>query len=97
MCLSCAHMGRTLADTEFAAWLDGQLKDRGWGVRTLARRMAPGMPRVGDPVEVARRALNRYLFDGSYPGDENKALIASSLGVVEADLPDRPFRAAAAA
>lgn len=83
-------MGRGVAETEFATWLDTELKERGWGVRTLARKMDP------KDVERARRAVNRYLFDGSYPNPENRALIASTLGVEEADLPDYPFRPAAA-
>ena len=90
-------MGRQLAETDFAVWLDAQIKNRpNWGVRTVARHMAEQMPAAGDPVEVARRALNRYLFEGAYPNPENKALIASALGVEEADLPGRPFRAEAA-
>lgn len=81
---------RGIADTEFASWLDGQLKEHDMGVRTLARKMA------ADDVERVRRALNRYLLEGSYPNHENRALIAAALDVPEDDLPDAPFRAKAA-
>jgi hypothetical protein len=83
-------MGRGLAETDFATWLDAELKKRRWGVRTLARKMAP------NEVERARRVLNRCLFEGSYPNLGNRLLIATALEVEEAELPSPPFRSEAA-
>lgn len=86
-------MARTHAETPLAEWLLRQLEDRGWGVRTLARRMDPD----GDG-EIARRALNRYLFEGSNPTEANRALIAVALGVDLSEVPATagPFRREAA-
>lgn len=85
-------MGTTpLAETALAAWLRQQLDERGWGVRTLARKMNPA------ESEVARRSLNRYLFEGSYPSETNRQAIADALGVPVDEVPDdRPFRDEAA-
>lgn len=68
------------AEVTFADWLRGQLEDRGWGIRTLARKMNPENP------EVPRRALNHYMR-GSRPDDKNAALIAQALGVDRDSLP----------
>jgi hypothetical protein len=82
---------RTTVDTPLAVWLDQQLTTRGWGVRTLARRITPADP------EIARRMLNRCLFAGSYPTDEYRALIAAALDMPVAEVPEaHPFRGEAA-
>lgn len=77
-------MGRTVAETPLATWLDNELTKRGWGVRTLARKMNVRQP------EIARRALNRYIFDGSYPSEENRQAIADGLDVPVAEVPLSP-------
>lgn len=86
---------RTIVDTPLACWLDVALVERGWGVRTLAKRMNALAPAV--EVDNARRALNRYLFEGSSPEGENRTLLARALDVEEASLPaqDVPFRGSA--
>jgi hypothetical protein len=85
-CAITPHMsGRTIASTPLASWLDEQLTARDWGVRTLAKLMNPEEP------EVARRALNRYLFDGSYPQDDKTVqAIAASLDLPVAEVPPSP-------
>ena len=85
-------MGRTRATTPLAEWLTAALEERGWGVRTLARKMNPAEP------EIARRALNRYLFEGSDPNDSYRDSIAEALGVDSSEVPsvDGPFLGAAA-
>lgn len=86
---------RAIADTEFARWLDTQIEQRKeqdehgrFGVRSLAKIIN------ADEPETARRALNRFLFDGSYPEDDYRKLIAAAFDVEEASLPAReaPFR-----
>lgn len=87
-------MGRTLSDTPLALWLRAEIDERpGWGIRTLARRMNPEEP------EVARRALNRYLYEGSNPTEANRDLIAEALGVDPSEVPANagPFPAGKAA
>lgn len=82
-------MPRELADTDLARWLRDQIKARpNWGVRTLARRMNPAEP------EVARRCLNRCMYEGSNPSDAYREQIAAALGVAVAEVPQvsRPFR-----
>lgn len=83
-------MARAITPTPLAEWIQAQLVERGWGVRTLARHMAP------DDPEVARRALNRYLFEGSNPSEANRRLIAEALGVTASEVPaaatSGPFR-----
>lgn len=75
-------MGQTYTPpTPFAAWLKGELDARGWGVRTLARRMDP------ENVEVARRAVNRVIHEGSRPSDPTRAAIARGLDIPEGDVP----------
>lgn len=87
------HMARALAETDLAQWLDAEIKQRGWGVRTLARHMTD----PGEDPEIARRCLNRVLFEGSNPSPENRALIADGLGVPVAEVPDpTPFQREAA-
>lgn len=88
MCLTTAHMARELADTDLARWLRAALDERSWGVRTLARNMNPDEP------EIARRTLNRCLYEGSYPSDTNRDLLAAALGVAVSEVPaaPRPFR-----
>jgi transcriptional regulator with XRE-family HTH domain len=67
--------------TEFGRWLCGELESRDWGIRTLARRINPGEP------EIARRALNRYVHEGTLPSPEYRAAIADALGVDVDELP----------
>lgn len=85
-------MARSLADTPLAEWLRAELDTRGWGVRTLARHMSPEEP------EIARRALNRYLYEGSNPSQVNRDLIAAGLGIDPSEVPVAagPFRIEAA-
>lgn len=85
-------MGRTRATTPLADWLTAELEGRGWGVRTLARKMNPAEP------EIARRALNRYLFEGSNPTEANRDMIAAALEVDPSEVPsaDGPFLGEAA-
>lgn len=83
------HMGRTLAETPLAEWLQAELDERGWGVRTLARHIAGGDP------EVPRRMLNRILFEGSNPSEANRELIAEALDIDPTEVPaamSGPFR-----
>lgn len=84
-------MGQDVANTALAEWLHERLTERGWGVRTLARHMTP------DDPERARRAVNRYLHEGSRPSPENRRLIAVALNVGEHEMPatDAPFPAEA--
>lgn len=77
-------MARTLASTPLAEWLRAELDEHGLGVRTLARRMNPSEP------EVARRALNRYLYEGAYPSEANRDLIAEALDVDATEVPALP-------
>ena len=88
------HMGqRTLAPTPLAEWLRAELDERGWGVRTLARHMNQDEP------EIARRALNRYLYEGSNPSEANRDLIAEALDMDPTEVPaatSEPFRSEAA-
>lgn len=79
--LYSAHMGRTVAPTPFAGWLDEQLRSRGWGVRTLARRINQREP------EIARRALNRYLFEGAKPTPGYRSSIAAAFEVGDDEMP----------
>ena len=85
-------MGRTRATTPLADWLTAELAERGWGIRTLARKMNPEEP------EIARRALNRYLFEGSNPTEVNREAIAAALDVDPSEVPsaDGPFLGEAA-
>jgi hypothetical protein len=78
-------MGRTVADTALAKWLDDELTKREWGVRTLARRINP------DDPEIARRMLNRCLFDGSNPEEGNREAIAAGLNVPVSEVPGVPI------
>lgn len=80
-------MPRPLADTDLARWLRAMLDERDWGIRTAARKMTPGEP------EVARRMLNRILYEGSYPSDLNRALIATGFDISVSEVPaaPRPF------
>lgn len=75
-------MGRTITPTPLAEWLQAELLERKLGVRTLARKMNPDEP------EVARRALNRYLFEGANPTEANRDLIAAALDVDPSEVPD---------
>lgn len=83
-CAFISHMPRTLADTELARWLRAALDERTWGVRTAARKMTPAQP------EIARRTLNRILYEGSYPSDTNRALIAAAFDVAVSEVPAAP-------
>jgi transcriptional regulator with XRE-family HTH domain len=85
-------MARTIAATPLAEWIREQIDERdGWGIRTLARRMTPQDP------EISRRALNRYLYEGSYPSAANLVLLADALGVPVAEVPaPSPFPSRAA-
>jgi hypothetical protein len=91
MCFT-PHMARPLADTPLAEWLRTEIDAReGWGIRTLARRMNPEEP------EIARRCLNRVLYEGADPSPANRALIAEGLGVAVAEVPAAsPFQNQAA-
>lgn len=84
-------MGQDVASTALAEWLRDRLEERGWGVRTLARHMTP------DDPERARRAVNRYLHEGSLPSAENRRLMAVALNVELDEMPetDAPFQAEA--
>ena len=86
-------MARTLAATPLAEWLRAELDERGLGVRTLARQMNPDEP------EVPRRMLNRILYEGSYPSEANRDLLAEALDVDPTEVPalmSAPFRDEAA-
>lgn len=82
MCHGTAHMGQLYtAPTPIAAWLKGELDARGWGVRTLAKRMDP------ENVEVARRAVNRVIHEGTNPSGPTRAAIARGFEIPESDIP----------
>ena len=86
-------MARTLASTPLAEWLRAELDERSWGIRTLARKMN------ADEPEVPRRMLNRILYEGSYPSEANRELIAEALDVDPTEVPalmSAPFRGEAA-
>jgi lambda repressor-like predicted transcriptional regulator len=86
-------MARQLAATPLAEWLRAELDERGLGVRTLARKMNPGEP------EIPRRMLNRILYEGSYPSEANRDLIAAALDTDPTEVPalmSAPFRGKAA-
>lgn len=78
------HMRHGNHTSRFAVALQTELQKRGWGVRTLARRMvqtdADGWERHVQ-VETARRKLNNYLLLGVQPSDESVAQIEDALGV----------------
>lgn len=85
--------GRTITPTPFAVWLNDQLDQRGWGVRTLAKKINADQP------EVARRALNRYLFESGRPTTHYREAIADAFEISTDEVPggDRaPFPAEAA-
>lgn len=88
------HMAkRQLADTPLARWLRAEIDERpNWGIRTLARQMNPDEP------EIARRALNRYMYEGADPSDAYRDQIAAALGVDPSEVPTNvgPFLGAAA-
>ena len=96
---SCAyspHMARPLAQTDLAHWLADQIaakktEQESYGIRTLARAMNPGEP------ELARRMLNRVLYDGSWPNSAYRKSIADGLGIAVSEVPasPAPFRKAA--
>lgn len=74
-------MGHTTSpDVTFADWLRDQLKERGWGIRTLARKIDPGN------YEVPRRALNRYMR-GARPTEHYAQAIADAFGVDRDTIP----------
>lgn len=84
---------RELASTPLAEWLRAEIDERpGWGIRTLARRMNPAEP------EIARRALNRYMYEGSDPTETYRHLIAEALEVDPSEVPTNvgPFLGTAA-
>lgn len=75
--------------TPLAEWLRAELDERGWGIRTLARKVNPDEP------EVPRRMLNRILYEGSYPSEVNRELIAAALDTDPTEVPalmPGPFR-----
>lgn len=74
-------MARTVASTPFAGWLNEHLETRGWGARTLARKINPSEP------ENPRRAINRYLLEGRWPTDEYRQAIAVALEVDVDEMP----------
>lgn len=74
-------------DGTFAKWLRDQLTERGWGIRTLARKMDAENP------EVPRRALNRAMR-GTRLTEKYLAAIAEALDVDRADLPVKEARSA---
>lgn len=86
-------MGRENQASRFAVALQTQLQSRGWGVRTLARKMVdPGVDGWDRHVQVesARRKLNNYLLLGVQPSDESVRSIEDALGLPEGELADRP-------
>ena len=75
------------ATPTFGQWLKGELQARGWGIWTLARRIDRDNP------EVPRRAINRYVHDGTNPSDKYIALIAEALNLEREEVARRaaPF------
>jgi hypothetical protein len=65
---------------DFAIWLRRELKVRGWGVRTLARKINPENP------EIPRRALNHYMR-GSRPTEPYAVAIAKAFALDRSELP----------
>lgn len=82
--LQVIHMRERKTTSRFAVALQAELRERGWGVRTLARNMvktdADGWERHVQ-VESARRKLNNYLLLGVRPSDDSVAQIEDALGV----------------
>lgn len=70
-------------DYAFAQWLEGQLRARDLGVRTLARMIDP------ERVNSVRTQLQKYLRAEVWPEDESRQRIAVALGVPVATLPRR--------
>lgn len=72
-------MGRANGNGQFGHEVRAELKSRGWGVRTLARKMNPDHP------EIARRSLNRWLTlkSPTTPNQANRAAVAVALGLPE--------------
>ncbi len=72
-----------ITDKTFGEWLSEELEERGWGIRTLARKIDPENP------EVPRRAINRYIHNRTTPSAANVQAIATALGLNPADMPVR--------
>lgn len=74
---------RRYAETPFARRVGAELDARGWGIRTLARRLEPSNP------EWARRNLTRWLIEGVTPRSaETRRRVAEALGINPDDFED---------
>lgn len=81
--MNALHMGNaSTASTPFAQWLKIELDQRGWGIRTLARKMDP------DQFETVRRKLNMYVHEGVNPGAASREEIEQALGVSKGSAPN---------
>lgn len=80
-------MARPVATTPLAVFLREEIDRRknenggNYGIRTLARKINPSAP------EVARRALNRYIFEGARPTLVYRVAIAAALDVPVDEVP----------
>lgn len=93
MCLESRHMATTRPKSTrpFAVWLDAKIAEKTTrnSVRELARSMAgPDASQI--EIERHRRNLNRYRYDGLYPTDHNRDLIAQALGLSEQERDEMP-------
>jgi transcriptional regulator with XRE-family HTH domain len=59
----------------FANELRGELKNKGWGIQTLARAMRPG------DIDIARRNIYRWVNGEHFPQAKQRRQVAEALGL----------------
>ena len=70
-------------DFTFADWLALELRKRGLGVRTLARKIDP------DRIDTVRSQLQKYMRAQIWPEDAMRQKIADALGIPVVEVPRR--------
>ena len=81
-------MRGTVKETVFSHWLRYTLDTKSQTVRGLAREIAGEEASVTE-VETIRRALNKYLAEGRWPGTAMRSAIADALGVSGNKMPEK--------
>lgn len=78
---------RTTASPDFHQTVQLEMSRRGWGMRTLAKKLA-GEQATHEQIEVERRVVRRWLSKGAMPSQANRRRVAVAL-----DLPEQMFDA----